>query len=255
MPRILLIIFSSLTRPSWLSLPINHANRTIRDQNAEIEQWTEMLIEEKVKRTQAMLADGGETAKGDVSGEPLDLMEKIVRSNEALRNKNDAITVTEKELRDTIRLILFAGYETSSVATSLTLNYLAHDQRILGKVQTQLLSMLARKKEQNGGVDINLTADELQSEELTLLTNCIKETLRLSPAVVKSDREAAEDCVIPLGRPIPSRDGKEMLHQIHVPKGECMLRHIAFSNVLLTCSSLNPFPRHCNWSMLQIAQL
>lgn len=222
-PRILLIVFSSLTRASWLSLPINHANRTIRDQNAEIEQWTEVLIEEKVKRTQAMLADGGDTSKEEDGGEPLDLMEKIVRSNEALRNKNDAITVSEKELRDTIRLILFAGYETSSVATSLTLNYLAHDQRILGKVQTQLISFLERRKVQNGGVDTNLTADELQSEELTLLTNCIKETLRLSPAVVKSDRQAAEDCVIPLGRPIPSRDGKEMLNQIFVPKGEYML--------------------------------
>ena len=118
MPRILLIIFSSLTRPSWLSLPINHANRTIRDQNAEIEQWTEMLIEEKVKRTQAMLADGGEMAKGDIGGEPLDLMEKIVRSNEALRNKNDAITVTEKELRDTIRLILFAGYDNTRITSN-----------------------------------------------------------------------------------------------------------------------------------------
>lgn len=220
MPRILLIIFSSFTRASWLSLPINHANRTIRDQNLEIEQWSQMLIEEKVRKTQAMLADGGDIAEEDANGEPLDIMEKIVRSNEALRNKNDAITVSEKELRDTIRLILFAGYETSSVATTLTLNYLAHDQRTLGKVQTQLLSFLEKRRVQNGGVDTKLTADELQSDELTLLTNCIKETLRLSPAVVKSDRQTAEDCVIPLGRPIPSRDGKEMLHQVHVPKGE-----------------------------------
>lgn len=180
-----------------------------------------MVIEEKIKRTQALLAEGGDEAMmNEKDGEPLDLMEKIIRSNEALRNKNDASSVSEKELRDTIRLLLFAGYETSSVATSLTLNYLAHDQRILGKVQTQLLSFLAKRREENGDVETHLTADELQGEELILLTNCIKETLRLSPAVSKSDRQAAEDCVIPLGRPIPCRDGKGVLHQLHVPKGE-----------------------------------
>lgn len=217
-PRFLLLIFSGLTRPSWLALPLNKPNRIIRAQKVSVERLAEHVLDRKMKHVQAIM-DDAMPVQNEAGGEPVDLMEMICRSNAQLQRKGQTSAMTLDELRGVVRTLLFAGYETSSVTTSMTLWFLANNQRIHKRLQTELLGYLAKRKADRGGVEEPLRAEELQGEEMTLLSNCIKETLRLAPAVTMTDREATEDCVIPLGRPIPRSDGKGSLTQLNIRKG------------------------------------
>lgn len=103
----------------------------------------------------------------------------------------------------------------------MCLHYLAQNQAVQDRLRKEMTEHLASCNAETGETDrTRLTYEELQSPKLTLLSNCLKETLRLAPAVTVSQRLVTEDCVAPLTRPIPTRDGKGTKSQIVLKKGE-----------------------------------
>jgi cytochrome P450 len=102
----------------------------------------------------------------------------------------------------------------------MCLHYLAHNQPVQDRLRKVILDHLAQVNAESGDTGrTRLTYDELQSPNLALLMNCLKETLRLAPAVTVSQRLVSEDCVAPLTRPIPTRDGKGTKTNIVLKKG------------------------------------
>lgn len=115
---------------------------------------------------------------------------------------------------------------TRSLRQSMCLHFLSQRPALQDKVRAEITTQLVRANE---GLSPNdpafrsqLTAEELQGPGFALLTNCIKETLRVVPAVSMTNREATEDCILPLGKPIPRRDGKGTISQLAIPKGACL---------------------------------
>jgi cytochrome P450 len=227
--RILLLTLSAITKPSWLGLPLNRANLIVRAQNARVKKMTADVVKHKVEKVAQLMKaekDGAVSTsvpgQDDVTredGDVIDLVELMVRANARLELKGQrAMMLSNEEIQGSIRTLLFAGYETSAVATTFTLHYLANNQAVLRRVEEQIKQLLQLRRSEGREAE-GLSAEELQGEELELLTNCIKETLRLAPAVTASDRMAKQDCTIPLSRPIPTRDGKDTMSEITVKKG------------------------------------
>lgn len=102
----------------------------------------------------------------------------------------------------------------------MCIHYLAHNQSVQDRLRKEIKEHIAASNTESGDTyRIRLTFEELQSPKLALLTNCLKETLRLAPAVTVSQRSVMEDCIAPLSRPIPTRDGKGSKSQIILKKG------------------------------------
>lgn len=228
--RILLLTLSAITKPSWLGLPLNKANLIVRAQNARVKKMTAEVVKDKVDKVAKLVraekdGTGTSSAPGDddvtrKDGEVIDLVELMVRANARLEMKGQkSMMLSDEEIQGSIRTLLFAGYETSAVATTFTLHYLANNQPVLRRVQEQIRQVMQLRRSEGRETEA-ISAEELQGEELDLLTNCIKESLRLAPAVTASDRMAKEDCVIPLSRPIPTRDGRDTISEIAVRKGK-----------------------------------
>ena len=103
----------------------------------------------------------------------------------------------------------------------MCIHYLALNQAVQDRLRKDINEHLAQVNAESGDTKrTRLTYDELQSPKLSLLMNCIKETLRLAPAVTLSQRAVTEDCIAPLTTPIPTRDGKGTKSQILLRKGE-----------------------------------
>ncbi|UZJ52455.1 hypothetical protein CBS101457_001775 [Exobasidium rhododendri] len=230
LPRILLLIVSGILRPQWIGLPIIETNRTIIEQNKQLQEFTSSVIAEKIKRiTIEMEEEDGAASVTDgekKEEEVKDLVDVIIRTNLEMKKKElnrfgRTETMSAKELEGQIQVILFAGYETSSVTTSMCLHYLAHNQPVQDRLRNVVKEYLAEINAENGDSDqrSRLSYDELQSPKLNILMNCLKETLRLAPAVTVSQRLVTEDCVGPLTSPIPTRDGKGTKTQILLKKG------------------------------------
>lgn len=102
----------------------------------------------------------------------------------------------------------------------MCIHYLAHNQPVQDRLRKEINEHIAASNAETGDTDRSrLTFEELQSPNLALLMNCLKETLRLAPAVTVSQRSVTEDCIAPLSRPIPTRDGKGIKSQIVLKKG------------------------------------
>lgn len=120
--RILLLIASGIFNPKWIGLPINSANRTIIAQNSQLQAFTSSVIARKIKRISAEIEDGIEAGDREDREEIEDLVDVVIRTNLEMEKKSmdkhgKANTMSAKNLEGQIQLILFAGYETSSVTT------------------------------------------------------------------------------------------------------------------------------------------
>ena len=113
--RVLLFIVAGIFNPSWMSLPLNDANRVIREQNQRLELLTADIVDKKVAAARAEMEASGSEALSS-SSEDLDLVDMIVRSNLQQEGKGSA-TLSRDDLRGSIQTLIFAGYETSAVAT------------------------------------------------------------------------------------------------------------------------------------------
>lgn len=114
----------------------------------------------------------------------------------------------ENEVIAQISTLMFAAMDTTTYATSRILHLLAIHQDVQDKLRAEIR---AAKAKFEGEPDY----DQLSS--LPYLDAVIRETLRRHPPIGTLPREAHQDGVLTLSKPIKTVDGKE-ISEIHVPK-------------------------------------
>ena len=134
LPRILLLVFAGVFNPKWLGLPLNKANRTIIEQNHQLQKFTAQVVADKIEKIRLELEEeeqgnggggGGSSSNNGLLEEKKeveDLVHVIIRTNLQMEKKElekfgKTNTMSAKELQGQIQVLLFAGYETSSVTT------------------------------------------------------------------------------------------------------------------------------------------
>ncbi|KAJ3547781.1 hypothetical protein NMY22_g1527 [Coprinellus aureogranulatus] len=126
----------------------------------------------------------------------------------------------ENEVIAQISTLMFAAMDTTTYATSRILHLLALHQDVQDKLRAEIRAAKARFK---GEPDY----DQLSS--LPYLDAVIRETLRRHPPIAALPREAHQDGVLSLSRPIKTVDGKEVT-AIHVPNGTLLVVSIEAVN-------------------------
>ncbi|KAK0205791.1 cytochrome P450 [Desarmillaria ectypa] len=117
-----------------------------------------------------------------------------------------------------LNLLLFAGYETTSISLTWALIELCKNIDIQNKLRTELV--------QFGNTDP--TWEQLNSS-LPYLDAVVHETLRTHPAVIETARVAAEDDILPLATPVVTKSG-ETINSIFVGKGTLVTTPIGMLN-------------------------
>ncbi|TFK25131.1 cytochrome P450 [Coprinopsis marcescibilis] len=125
----------------------------------------------------------------------------------------------EAEIIAQMATITFAGMDTTSNALSRILDLLSSNQGVQDKLRVEIKEAKAAKGE--------LSYDELH--QLPYLDAVCRETLRLYPPAAFALREATEDVLLPLDRPVTHLDGKEAT-EIMVPRGTLIYISILASN-------------------------
>nr|AFM08406.1 CYP6Z1 [Anopheles funestus] len=97
-------------------------------------------------------------------------------------------SLSEAQCAANVFLFYAAGADTSTAAISFTLHELTHNPEVMGKVQREIDEMMNRY---NG----EITYDNIT--ELKYLDMCIKETLRMYPALAVLNRECTIDYPVP----------------------------------------------------------
>ncbi|KAG2144204.1 cytochrome P450 [Suillus clintonianus] len=114
--------------------------------------------------------------------------------------------MSKEEVVAQMKVLLIAGYETTSVSLTWSLIHLSQRPDIQTKLREELFAF---------GADP--TYDQLKAN-LPYLDGVVHEVLRLHPAVPEFIRVAAADDVIPLSEPVRTASG-EMTDNISVAKG------------------------------------
>ncbi|KAG1873850.1 cytochrome P450 [Suillus subluteus] len=114
--------------------------------------------------------------------------------------------MSEEEIMAQMRVLLVAGYETTSISLTWALIELSRYPDVQTRLREELLAF---------GADP--TYDQLKAN-LPYLDAVVHEILRLHPAVPLFTRRAREDDVIPLSEPVCTRSGK-MTDSISIAKG------------------------------------
>ncbi|KAG2144211.1 cytochrome P450 [Suillus clintonianus] len=114
--------------------------------------------------------------------------------------------MSEEEVVAQMKVLLLAGYETTSISLTWALIHLSQHPDIQTRLREELLAF---------GADP--TYDQLKAN-LPYLDAVVHEILRLHPAVPEFIRLAAADDVIPLSEPVRTASGK-MTDSISIAKG------------------------------------
>ncbi|PPQ72757.1 hypothetical protein CVT24_012797 [Panaeolus cyanescens] len=126
--------------------------------------------------------------------------------------------MSDNEVLDQVPTFLVAGHETTSTATTWALYALARSPEVQTKLRRELVAVMADSP----------TMDQLNS--LMYLDQVVRETLRLYAPVPGSLRTAVKDDVIPLSQPIKDVDGKVLLENIPIKKGDAVFIPILVLN-------------------------
>jgi cytochrome P450 len=113
------------------------------------------------------------------------------------------LRISEEEVMAQMKILIIAGYETTSSSLTWALIELAKNQSIQAKLRDELISQFGNSRDP--------TYDQLTSG-LPYLDAVVHETLRLHAAVPEMGRVAAEDDVIPLSVPIQTADNQTVDH-------------------------------------------
>ncbi|KAH9917869.1 cytochrome P450 [Epithele typhae] len=149
--------------------------------------------------------------KGDVEmkhriGEGKDLMSICLKANmTAAENER----LTDEELIAQVSTFILAGMDTTSNALSRTLHLLATHPDAQDRLRAEIV-------EAQGGDGSDITYDDLL--KLPFLDAVCRETLRLYAPVPFLNRFALEDTILPLSKPVRTRDGKE-ISELAISKG------------------------------------
>lgn len=138
------------------------------------------------------------TEAGDDGSADNTLLSRLIKEN---RNKNPAERMDENEIRDQIRTLISAGYETVSCIMAWALYELACSPDAQAKLRDELPPN-----------DPDFDAVHF---ELPFLDAVLKETLRLHPPILELHHVAGKSQTLPLSAPLPGTDVRE----VPVPKG------------------------------------
>ncbi|KAI0057347.1 cytochrome P450 [Artomyces pyxidatus] len=159
-----------------------------------------------------------------------DIMSILLRTN---ASSTEADRLTESEILGQMNTIVFAGFETTAMATCRILHVLA----MRPEVQARLCSEVRRAKlafksahqlpEEQRWQDVELPYDELMA--LPYLDAIVRETLRVYPPSSLFNRTTTQTATLPLQYPIRSASGAE-ISSVAVPKGTTVIISILASN-------------------------
>jgi cytochrome P450 len=151
-------IRSPIPLPKWL--PTN-LNRTVADALQKLDTIVYSLLKER----------------REMKTPPDDLLTGLIYATD-----EDGKPLTDKEIRDEIATIFFAGYETTTTNLSWIFYLLAKNPQVADKLRAEFAQ-----------TDINVTTSRKQ---LPYLDAVMKEVLRLYPAAWLFDREPIEDVTL-----------------------------------------------------------
>ncbi|KAH9917871.1 cytochrome P450 [Epithele typhae] len=160
---------------------------------------------EIIREKKAALEKGDAEMKHRI-GEGKDLMSICLKAN-MTASENERLT--DEELIAQVTTFILAGMDTTSNALSRTLQLLAMHPDVQDKLRAEIV-------EAQGGDGSDIAYDDLL--KLPFLDAVCRETLRLYAPVPFLNRFAMEDTVVPLSKPVRTRDGKE-ISEIAVSKG------------------------------------
>lgn len=124
---------------------------------------------------------------------------------------------------DNINTMLFAGFDTTSLALAWTLFLLAIHPDQQESLREELVAL------QNSVADPSDPSIFSTLDELPKLENVIRESLRLIPPVHSSLRVAMEDDIIPTAEPVRMRGGIMSSDGVRIKKGTFV--HVALEGM------------------------
>ncbi|PWN48600.1 cytochrome P450 [Violaceomyces palustris] len=225
------LAFSAVFYPPACTWPISSVNRINARMNKTIQRFAAEIVAEKrenIKKQSEVTGTLEEAFEGRK-----DILSLLIKADMEASSKDK---LKEEEITGQIQTMIFAGYETSAVTLSWALHYLSNNQAIQSKLRSEIRKGLKKRRpdqdwDQVTSSEMEFDYDDLWSEELEYLEWVLLEILRLNTPVVATERLAVEDNVIPLMKPVRSRDGQSLLHQIHVRKGTNVSLGLATCNM------------------------
>ncbi|KIJ12886.1 hypothetical protein PAXINDRAFT_100954 [Paxillus involutus ATCC 200175] len=148
---------------------------------------TEMLNDSMGTISKELLEKTRKENEGALEGEHDDsIIGLLIKAG----NRDSEVHMSEDEVLAQMKLLLLAGYETTSIASTWALFELCKDQ----EAQTKLREELSQ-------IHGDPTWDQLSSG-LPYLDAVVHEILRLHPPIPETTRMAIEDDVVPLSNPV-----------------------------------------------------
>ncbi|EPQ55433.1 cytochrome P450 [Gloeophyllum trabeum ATCC 11539] len=211
-PRIVIEAISEWlpTKPLvWLfqKLPFRRFAR-LREASRASVRTAARLVEEK---GQALLEGKGNK----------DVMSLLVKAN---ASENYKARLTDEELYAEMRIILFAGHETTSNSLTWMLWELAKNPKIQTRLRDEIRATEAAIRAR-GATEFSLA----DIESMHYLQAFLKEGLRFHPAANNMFRVAIQDDVVPLSKPLHLKSGK-VVGELAIPEGTSIVLSVAAYN-------------------------
>lgn len=150
-----------------------------------------------------------------------DVMSLLVKAN---ASENPKARLTEDELYAEMRVILFAGHETTANSLTWTLWELAKHPEIQKRLRTEIREAEVAARARGSG---ELTLHDIES--MPYLQAVLKEGMRIHPAVGRISRVAGRDEIVPLAKPLHMISGR-VVNEVAIPKGTKIMLSIAAYN-------------------------
>ncbi|WOO86283.1 Cytochrome P450 monooxygenase FUM15 [Vanrija pseudolonga] len=166
----------------------------------------------------------------DPSTRERDLLSLLVRANTSPDVPADQ-RLSDDEVVAQVATFLVAGHETTSTTLAFLLERLAQNPEAQEKLYAEVAAV----------PDDRPTYDQLSA--LPYLENCVREVLRLDSPVIANSRVPIEDVTLPVGNPVPGRDGK-LVESVQLRKGTQIL--FALSHVNASTELWGPDAREFN---------
>ncbi|KAH8833758.1 cytochrome P450 [Flagelloscypha sp. PMI_526] len=200
--------------PLFRFIPTRHASDVSRTRQA-LDDIGRGLIEQT--KTIFYSQGSGEKAGGgsSVQLEGRDILSVLIRAN--ISDVPEKQQLSDYEMIDQIPTFIVAGSDTTSTAISWLIYALSQEPKIQNTLRNELLSLDT----------CNPSMDQLNS--LPYLDKVVRECLRLHPPVGQIVRQATQDDVLPLGKPITDMNGKIHDH-VRIRKGQNIMLHILALN-------------------------
>nr|BAK09506.1 cytochrome P450 [Postia placenta] len=154
-----------------------------------------------------------------------DIISILLRAN---RSSNVRDMLTESELLGQMNTIIFAGFETTAIATSRLLYLLASRPDAQARLRREVrAAKMAHVGDSARWQDVNLSYDVLMG--LPYLDALVRETLRVYPPTSLLSRTTRKSTVLPLEFPVRSASGQEVT-SIPLPENTTVIISILAAN-------------------------